>query len=137
MRDEPCISRIDQEDKCNHGYYVRVSHRGTEHRKWFGDIKCGGPTGALDAAIEWRDAKIKSLDGKTLKPWRQDVPQSGVPGVKHVVARHASATYEYWCAQHPDAPRTVRFSVGKFGFEEALRLAIEQRREFELEVATA
>jgi hypothetical protein len=49
------ISRIDQESKRTHGWYVRVSFQGKEHSKFFSDKKNGGKESALLAAITWRN----------------------------------------------------------------------------------
>lgn len=57
------ISRIDQESKRTHGWYVRVRYFGTTHSKFFSDGKCGGKYSSLLAAIAWRD-EVEARIGK-------------------------------------------------------------------------
>lgn len=47
------ISRIDQPDKKNHGWFARVTFKGERRSKWFADRQYGGVPRALDAAREW------------------------------------------------------------------------------------
>ena len=57
------ISRIDQETRNTHGWYVRVSFFGKTFTKLFSDKKCGGKDISLKAAITWRD-EVESRIGK-------------------------------------------------------------------------
>jgi len=46
----PGISRIDQPEKHNHGYFVRLYRWGKSHSAFFADKKHGGQANALAAA---------------------------------------------------------------------------------------
>lgn len=55
------ISRIDQEEKKNHGWYVRVTLKGVITQKFFADKTCGGKSKALKSAQEHRNALVEQL----------------------------------------------------------------------------
>lgn len=55
------ISRIDQVEKKNHGWYVRVTFKGTITQKFFADKTHGGKTKALKLAQEHRNALVTQL----------------------------------------------------------------------------
>lgn len=55
------ISRIDQPEKKNHGWYVRVTLKGRTDQKFFADKSNGGKTKALKAAQEYRDHLVSLL----------------------------------------------------------------------------
>ena len=61
------ISRIDQPDKKNHGFYVRITYRGKTTQKFFPDKACGGKTKAQKMAREFRDKVFNRLP-KILPP---------------------------------------------------------------------
>src|SRR3954452_21309238 len=79
------ISRIDQEDRNHHGWYVRVTFGGQKHSKFFSDSKHGGKEAALEASVVHRD-QIEKDFGKP-RTDRQVAPKtarntSGVVGVR-------------------------------------------------------
>lgn len=47
------ISRIDQKEKRNHGWYARVEYGSERASKWFADKKHGGKANAHTAALRW------------------------------------------------------------------------------------
>jgi hypothetical protein len=47
------ISRIDQKEKRNHGWYARVEYGDKKVAKWFADKKNGGKKPAYEAAARW------------------------------------------------------------------------------------
>src|SRR6476620_9765586 len=53
------ISRIDQESKNQHGWYVRMRFRGQAISRFFSDQKYEGKELALRAAQDWRDRTFK------------------------------------------------------------------------------
>jgi hypothetical protein len=115
------ITRIDQTEKGNHGYYVRITHRGHEHAKWFPDS--GSRRKAHAQARVYRDELLASLPGKVEVNRRRVIPRSGVTGVQHVV----SCGYLYWAAfsDTPDGRRvSARFSIQRYGDADALKMAI-------------
>lgn len=129
------ISRIDQPEKKNHGYYVRITHRGRTQQKYFPDKANGGKSKALSAARKFRDAVVKKLPKakqQAAAQKRRRAKQSGVTGVTHVVSKSATgATYEYWQAAWIDSSgrrRTAKYSISRYGDKPALDLAIKARR---------
>ncbi|MDB4673669.1 hypothetical protein OAF27_02530 [Verrucomicrobiales bacterium] len=128
------ISRIDQPEKKNHGFYVRITHSGTTQQKYFPDKANGGKTKALKAARNFRDGVLKKLPKakqKAASVKRRRVKQSGMSGVTHVTSKIASgAVYEYWQAAWIDGGtrRTAKFSIDRYGDAKALELAKKARR---------
>ncbi len=128
------ISRIDQPEKKNHGYYVRITHKGVTTQKYFPDKASKGKTKALKLAREFRDKLVATLpkakrEAATRK--RRKVKKSGVVGVTHVLSQSpAGKTYEYWQAAWDEdgKRRTMKFSVAGHGNDKALELAIKARR---------
>jgi len=123
------ISRIDQPDKKNHGYYVRITHRSKTTQKFFPDKSSGGKAKALKAAKDFRDkafAKLPKGRREAAANRRKKIKQSGVTGVTHVVSKSvAGRTYEYWQAAWSERGKrkTAKFSVARYGDNKALDLA--------------
>lgn len=129
------ISRIDQPEKKNHGYYVRITHRGKTQQKYFPDKALGGKSKSLRAAKEFRDKVVSKLPkAKQLaaSAKRRRVKKSGMVGVTHVVSKTSgSTTYEYWQAAWVDSTgrrRTAKFSIARYGNDKALEMAKKARR---------
>lgn len=128
------ISRIDQPEKKNHGYYVRITHKGKTTQKYFPDKASGGKGKALKLAKEYRDKLVSKLpkakrEAATRK--RRRVKQSGVVGVTHVVSKSpAGKTYEYWQAawEEKGKRKTAKFSVSRYGNTKALVMAKKARK---------
>lgn len=55
------ISRIDQPEKKNHGWYVRVTYKGRTEQKFFADKAHNGKAKALVSAREHRDKLVDLL----------------------------------------------------------------------------
>ena len=124
------ISRIDQPDKKNHGFYVRITHGGTLHQRYFPDKASGGKNKALSAAKAYRDEVVKKLPQykqDAINSRRKKILQSGVTGVTHVVAKAPGGkkVYDYWQAAWDDSDgrRTAKFSISRYGSKEALEMA--------------
>lgn len=124
------ISRIDQPEKGNYGFYVRITHRGKTHQKWFPDKKSGGKPKALRLAREHRNrllSKMPRAKQETAARKPRKTLKSGVVGVTHYVSRN----YEYWQAAWIDAKgkkRTAKYSISKHGKQKALELAKQARK---------
>lgn len=123
------ISRLDQEEKHNHGYQVRVTHKGLKvGARFFPDKSLGGPRKALAAAKAYRDEVVQQhpevLDRALKKP--RKVPQSEVPGVTHVRSSKGGK-YFYWQAAWfvKGLRKTRKFSILRFGDAKAKELAEE------------
>lgn len=132
------ISRIDQPEKNNHGFYVRVSFRGQQHRKFFNDKKYGGQEGALEAAIKYRNQLERELgkprtDRMVLAP--KDKKMAGVRRLRKPRRMNGKVYYTdlyevQWCPEPGKVERKC-FYVGPLGEREARRRAYELRRTME------
>lgn len=129
------ITRIDQPEKKNHGFYVRITHRGKNHQKYFPDKSLGGKSKALKAAKVFRDellAKMPKYKQEAAARKKRRIKRSGVVGVTHVVSKSAKdKVYEYWQAAWVDADekrKTAKFSITRYGSDEALELAKKARK---------
>ncbi|MEM7698722.1 MAG: hypothetical protein AAF236_09995 [Verrucomicrobiota bacterium] len=130
------ITRIDQPEKKNHGFYVRVTHKGKGHQKYFADKTHGSKTKALKAAREYRDkllSKMPKYKQEAAARKRRRIKQSGVVGVTLVVSKSTKGkTYEYWQAAWADKDgkrKTAKFSISRYGSDKALELAKKARRD--------
>ncbi|MDF1811477.1 MAG: AP2 domain-containing protein [Verrucomicrobiales bacterium] len=130
------ITRIDQEDKKNHGYYVRITHKGKRYQKYFPDKSNGGKSKALRAAKEYRDdilAKLPKYKQEAASRKKRQIKKSGITGVTHVVSKSVKGkNYDYWQAAWVDTTnkrKTAKFSIARYGEEKALSLAKKARKE--------
>lgn len=129
------ITRIDQPEKKNHGYYVRITHRGKSHQKYFPDKASGGKTKALKTAKAHRDqllSKMPKYKQEAAAKKKRRIKQSGMTGVTHVVSKSTKGkTYEYWQAAWLDGDskrKTAKFSISRYGNDKALDMAKKARR---------
>ena len=149
MRPNYGITRIDQESKRNHGFLVRITHRGETHHQYFPDKSNGGKRKALAMAKKYRDEVLSGMPKEKLEKIsepRRKAPQSGVKGVTHCISKVKSPDggerrYEYWQAAWNDSTgkrRTSKFSISRYGSDKALDLALKtregklKRRKFQL-----
>jgi hypothetical protein len=133
----PGICRIDQPEKHNHGFFVRLQRKGKIHSAFFTDKKHGGRTRALAAAQE-HSRKLAAKLGTPVQMSRRDWAQirrrkgsSGIVGVQKIVDRRFKRPRIYWKATWSPEPYVVRrkqFSARKHGAEKAKKLAIRARR---------
>ena len=124
------ISRIDQPQKHNHGYYVRVTRNGKTKAKFFPDKSNGGKRAALRSAkecqgqlLQWAETQEKIRK----KPGARNT--SGIVGVNRAITGSGE---EYWQATWVDGSgkrRNAKFSVKKYGEDKAKRMARKARRE--------
>jgi hypothetical protein len=126
------ITRIDQPEKKNHGFYVRITHRGQSNHKYFPDKSSGGREAALKRARQHRDEILATLpDSKQEAAARKPrkIFKSGVKGVTHVISRTVKGkVYEYWQAAWTDGNgkrETAKYSFARYGEKQALELAKE------------
>jgi hypothetical protein len=130
------ITRIDQPDKKNHGFYVRITHEGERYQKYFPDKSNGGKTKALNAAKAYRDgilAKLPRSKQEAASRKKRRIKKSGVTGVTHVVSKSVKGkNYDYWQAAWVDTTnkrKTAKFSISRYGEDKALTLAKKARKE--------
>ena len=71
----PGICRIDQPEKHNHGFFVRVQRKGKVHSAFFTDFKHGGRAKALAAAKLHREQLLAKLGPakKMLRRWWAEI----------------------------------------------------------------
>jgi len=128
------ISRIDQPEKKNHGFYVRITNKGKTSQKFFPDKSCGGKAKAQKMAKSYRDkifSKLPKARQLAAVSRRKRIKQSGLTGVTHVVSKSAAGkAYAYWQAAWSEGTKrkTAKFSVAKSGDKKALDLAIKAKR---------
>jgi hypothetical protein len=130
----PGISRIDQPEKHNHGFFVRVQRRGKIHSAFFTDCSHGGRKQALAAAQRHHRKLLKRFKPMTRRRWAE-LPRrrgrSGIIGVQRLVNWRSWPLRSYWKATWSPKPYVVRrkwFSVRKFGARKAKWLAVRARR---------
>jgi hypothetical protein len=136
------ITRIDQVENHNHGWYVRMTFRGEKRVKWFPDNQYGGIEESLQAALTYRAQAEREL-GKPHTTRRVAGPDSrnhtGIPGIRRVIRRDKkqktpSEVYEVtWCPE-PRVIRRTSVSIRKHGEKEAFRRACAIRRQKEREI---
>ncbi|MFT5467140.1 MAG: hypothetical protein ACI8UO_002243 [Verrucomicrobiales bacterium] len=138
------ITRIDQPEKKNHGFYVRITHRGKTHQKYFPDKSSGGKNKALKMAKEFRDDLLKKMPKykqEAAARKKRKALRSGVTGVTHVVSKVGEdKEYQYWQAAWADEAgkrRTAKFSISRYGKEKALDMAVKARAKAVREVNKA
>ncbi|HEX8186190.1 MAG TPA: AP2 domain-containing protein [Blastocatellia bacterium] len=131
------ISRIDQPDKHNHGYYVRVTRNGKTESKYFPDRASGGKRAARRAAKEYEAdllEKASLLKKRPPKPSARNT--SGKVGISRTSYRYGAEASEYWQAawvDHKGRRRSAKYSIKKYGEDKAKRLALKARRQGLLE----
>ncbi len=129
------ISRIDQPDRNNFGYYVRVTRHGEQYAKFFADRQNGGKRRALRAAREHLNTLLESMPVERRTGLKTIRNTSGRVGVSRTKSTSRGHTYSYWQASWTsgDARRSVKFAINKYGEEKAKRLAVKARRTWERE----
>jgi hypothetical protein len=140
------ISRIDNEGKQTHGWFVRVFFNNRQHSKLFSDASHGGREKALKKAVKYRNELEKEL-GKPRSDRRIVLSnkrnQTGVLGVQRVFKNpsvksdpdpFAGAAYEVTWSPEANMLRKISFSIAKYGEEEAFRRAVDYRQRIEKKV---
>jgi hypothetical protein len=131
------ICRIDQPEKHNHGFFVRVQREGKLCSTFFADRKHGGKAKALTAAKVFYEELLAIVGPRKTKSrqWWAEIRRrkgsSNVVGVQKIVNRRFKRPRIYWQATWSPEPYVVRrkmFSAAKHGARQAKRLAIRARR---------
>ena len=133
----PGICRIDQPEKHNHGFFVRMQRRGKIHSAFFTDKRHGGRAPAL-AAAQKHQRKLAAKLGEPVRMSRRQFAQlprrnnsSGIVGVRRVLVRRVRSVRKYWMATWSPKLHVVAkkaFSVNRYGSRKAKQLAIRARR---------
>lgn len=128
------ISRIDQPERHNHGYYVRLTRNQKTQSKFFADKSNGGKRAALRAAKQHEAELLEqaAANNKRRKPTLSSRNTSGIVGVTRGQWEESGKQVAYWQAAWVGSKGerlNRKFSVNKHGEERARRLAIKARRE--------
>ena len=126
------ISRIDQESKRTHGWYVRVRYFGKTHSKFFSDGKCGGKSSSLLAAITWRD-EVEVRIGKQRTDRHIVTVSNTQTGVVGVRLNDILNRYEVSWVKGDGKQGKTSVSIRKHGRKDAFAKACEIRKEKEAE----
>lgn len=128
------ISRIDQPEKHNHGWFVRLTRRGERYSAFFSDRKNGGKNRALKLAQKEYARLIKNHPPMSRKDFAQIQRRSnktGIVGVTKLVKEVRGKKYKFWQATWSPVPGKVAkqaFSVTRYGETKAKSLAIAARK---------
>ena len=129
------IARIDQPEKHNHGFFVRLQRKGIIHSAFFADKSYGGKRRAFRAAQKHFRGLEKKYRPMTRRAWAELLRRKGKTGIigvrRVIVRRRGHPRRVYWQANWSPRPHLVRrrvFSVRKFGERKARTLAILARR---------
>lgn len=129
------IKRVDYAEKRTFGWLVQLSRKGVKNVKFFSDTVYGGKKKALEASITYRD-NLKMLAGKKYHVWRRSILRknntSGIVGVGRYnsVNNKTGKKSAFWQAFWDDKTgkrRSRKFSVLRYGEEEARLLAVKER----------
>ena len=124
------ISRIDQEIKHSHGWYVRLRFKGKQYSKFFSDTKNGGKNLSHLLAIEWRNKTEKKL-GKIRTNKHIVTLSSNGTGVVGVRLNNKLLRYEVtWVNEQGEKGKTS-VSIAKHGKRKAFFRACAIRRDKE------
>jgi len=128
------ISRIDQPEKHNHGWFVRLTRRGQRYSAFFSDKKNGGKTKALKLAQICYAKMVKEHPQMSRKDFAQIERRSnktGIVGVTKLVKEVRGKKYKFWQATWSPLPGKVAkkaFSVTRYGEVKAKQLAVAARK---------
>jgi predicted HNH restriction endonuclease len=128
------ISRMDYE-KAYDGWFVRYTRDAVTFRQTFPDSKYGSPEASLEAAKKWHEEArtlLPPLNRKEFAELKKCNNQSGHTGVHRSHQIKNGRKLYHWVASWIPAKgkkKSRRFSVLKYGEEEAKRLAIAAREE--------
>ncbi len=131
----PGVSRIDQPERNNHGWYVRLQRDKRRFQKFFPDKKLGGRQPAFDAACRHSlDLRRKHppLSRREQAEKRTRAAGPGMIGVCRTYVVRNGRRYDVWQATWsplPSVQKCRKFYVKSLGEREAKRRAIRARIE--------
>ena len=133
------ITRVDHERSRTHAWRVTIQRQGDIHVGHFSDGVYGGKQKALAAAKKYRDSLLAKHPPLTRRDYCQILRRnnrSGLAGVSFhaevIETNHGPVERRFWIARLPLEPwrtKLVKFSVAKYGAEEAFRRAVKARQE--------
>jgi hypothetical protein len=128
------ISRIDQDEKHNHGWFVRVTRKGKTYSSFFTDKKHGGKGKALAAAkigLEVLREKYPPMSRKEFARVQRRKTKSGIVGVTRLTKKVKGKDYDFWQATWSPKTGVIEkkvYSITKYGEKKAKSLAVKARR---------
>ena len=129
------ITRIDNERSRTHAWVVIIARKRKKYFGSFSDVTYHGKSKALAAAKRYRDAILAQYPPMTMKEFCSILKRnnrSGIPGVCRYVRSNKNGEQAcYWIARWSPEPRKTKqkkFSVKKYGEEDAFRLAFLARK---------
>ncbi|HIK17232.1 MAG TPA: AP2 domain-containing protein [Leptolyngbyaceae cyanobacterium M33_DOE_097] len=127
------ISRIEQPQKKNFGYYVRLTRQGQQTAKFFSDKQYGGKSKALKAAEQYLQTLTQQLPPKSQAGRLTVRNTTGIVGVNRTRSTSRGHTYDYWQASWGSGSerKSMKFAVNKYGEKKAQELAIAARQRWE------
>ncbi len=131
------IIRVDHERSRTHAWRVTIQRQGKIYVGHFSDGVYGGKHKALRAAKQYRAevlAKHPPLSRRAYCSILRRNNRSGLAGVSFhaevIETGHGPVERRFWIARLPLEPwrtKLVKFSVAKYGAEEAFRRAVKAR----------
>lgn len=138
---EPYIGRYASAKGTSFYWRVSIVRQGARHRKCFTDSAYGGADGALIAAKAWRDELFRTLpvDNRAQVAVRVKATNtSGVAGVTRTREMQKGKLGQFWVGYSPvikgQSRRSNKFSIAKYGEEQAFALAVKAREAFVAEL---
>ncbi len=128
------ISRIDQPDKHNHGWFIRVTRNGKTYSMFCADKKHGGKTKALAEAKKCHKLLLEKYPRMSRKDFAQiqrRPNKSGIVGVTRLTKVVRGKEYHFWQATWSPSRGDIHkkaFSIHRHGEEKAKQLAIQTRK---------
>ena len=133
------ITRVDHAGSRTHAWRVTIQRQGKIHVGHYSDGVFGGKQKALAAAKKFRDSLLSKHPPLTRRDYCSILRRnnrSGLAGVSYhaevIETGHGPVERRFWIARLPLEPwrtKLVKFSVAKYGAEEAFRRAVKARTE--------
>jgi len=133
------ITRVDHAGSRTHAWRVTIQRQGKIHVGHYSDGVFGGKHKALAAAKKFRDSLLSKHPPLTRRDYCSILRRnnrSGLAGVSYhaevIETGHGPVERRFWIARLPLEPwrtKLVKFSVAKYGAEEAFRRAVKARLE--------
>lgn len=133
------ITRVDHERSRTHAWRVTIQRQGKIHVGHFSDGVYGGKQKALAAAKKYRDDLLSKFPPLTRKEYCSILRRnnrSGLAGVSYhaevIETERGPVERRFWIARLPLEPwrtKLVKFSIAKYGPEEAFRRAVKARQD--------
>ena len=131
------ITRVDHERSRTHAWRVTIQRQGKVHVGHFSDGVFGSKPKALVAAKKYRDSLLSKFPPLSRKDYCSILRRnnrSGLAGVSYhaevIETERGPVERRFWIARLPLEPwrtKLVKFSIAKYGAEEAFRRAVKAR----------